>query len=114
MIASRIWTLARCLPVMIGDHIPQGEVHWEHFLQLLEILEIVFSSVVSQNTAAYLQVLIESNLTSFKELYRSVTVIPKMHYLLHVPRFIERYIVYTCMHKTFMSIMVRCRFFLFY
>ena len=75
---------------MIGHHIPDGEPHWEHFIELLDILDIVCAPVLHVNSPARLQVLIESSLSTFTVLYPANTVIPKMHYLLHLPRYIEK------------------------
>lgn len=81
---------ARLLPIMIGHRVPHGEPHWVHFLQLLDIMEIVFAPVLEENVPATLLVSIESNLRTFVTLYPTSNVIPKMHYLLHLPRFIEK------------------------
>ena len=56
---------ARLLPIMIGNHghhVPHEEPHWVHFLQLLDIMEIVFAPVLEENVPATLLVSIESNL----------------------------------------------------
>lgn len=44
--------------VMIGQYIEKDNKYWNHFLQLLNIMEYTFSPVVLPATPAYLQVII--------------------------------------------------------
>ena len=81
-----MWCLARNLPLMIGGLIPDDNENWSHFCDLLEIICIMFAPTVSRNQVAYLQVLIENYHGKFKELYPDCTIIPKMHYMIHMPR----------------------------
>lgn len=82
---------------MIGHFVPDDDVHWKHYLQLLDIVDIVFSPKIRPGIPGYLEVLIEENLLKFTEIYSS-PVIPKMHYLIHLPWFLSRYktAVYLC------------------
>ena len=89
-LASQTWVLGRLLPVMIGHLVPLEDPYWEHFLQLLDIMELMFAPLVRHDTPAYLQVLVEENLTEFTNLYPSHPIIPKMHYLIHVPGYLSR------------------------
>ncbi|XP_020616845.1 uncharacterized protein LOC110054828 [Orbicella faveolata] len=41
--ASQMWCLARMLPLLTGDLIPADDKHWENFLRLLKVEEIVFA-----------------------------------------------------------------------
>lgn len=90
LLASQMWCLARLLPLIIGDAIPECEEHWDNFLLLLKIAEYVFSPVSSHEIAAYLTTLIEDYLTTFTELYPNCPIIPKQHYMLHIPEWIVR------------------------
>ena len=83
--ASRMSLLARVLPFLIGDKIPEECEYWECYLTLLDILYIALSPTVSKSTVAYLRVLIEEHHMKFKELYPHVNIIPKMHYMVHYP-----------------------------
>ncbi|XP_065897824.1 uncharacterized protein [Dysidea avara] len=60
--ASQMWTLGRMLPVMIGHFIPQDDEHWLHYIQLLDIVDLIFAPTVNPETPGYLEVLIEENL----------------------------------------------------
>ncbi|KAM7426608.1 hypothetical protein ABFA07_022132 [Porites harrisoni] len=84
-----MWCLSRMLPILIGDLVPVGDEHWENFLRLLQIEEIIFAPKTSIQLAAYLAVLTEEYLTGFSELYDR-RMIPKQHYMVHYPRQIVR------------------------
>ena len=94
-LASQMWTLARLLPLMIGRHIPEQDEHWCHFLQLLDIIEYTLSPTVHAYVPAYLAFLIKDNLETYKELYPEASFIPKMHYLVHIPQYLERYNIWS-------------------
>ena len=85
------WTLARYLPLIIGDKIPEDSIYWETFLTLLDILDICFSPKVSTEQATYLANLIELHHESYKEAYPDKKLIPKQHYMIHYPDSIKRY-----------------------
>ena len=84
-IATQMWCLARHLPLLIGDLVPEEDPYWQNLLNLLRIEEILFVPVSSVALAAYAAVLIQEYLQTFKELY-SRNVIPKQHYMVHYPR----------------------------
>ena len=75
---------------MFGDYVPENNPHWENFLILLTILNIVMAPVISMNLVAYLRLLIEQHHLEFKELYPDCSIIPKFHYIVHYPEFITR------------------------
>ena len=58
-----MWTLARLLPVMIGHLISDDDPHWKHYLELLEIVNLIFSPIVRPEIPGYLEVLIEITCT---------------------------------------------------
>ena len=93
-----MWILGRFLPLMIDHLISEDDNHWTHFIQLLEIVDIVFAPTID-STPGYLEVLIEENLEDFVKPY-SETVLPKMHYIIHIPRLLARYVrIYMCMNN---------------
>ena len=89
-IATQMWCLGRFFPLMIGHFVPEENSNWSHFLQLLDIMELVFASRVHPDMPPYLQFLIAENLEKFKVLYPTSSFKPKMHYLTHIPRYLER------------------------
>ena len=86
-----MWCLAIHLPLVIGDFIPSDNEKWHLFLKLLEITSICFSPVLSEEMIAHLQVLIEDHHTMFCSLYPQCSVIPKMHFMIHMPSVMLRY-----------------------
>lgn len=88
-----MWCLGRFLPVLIGDKVPENYPYWENFLAHLEIVDEVFAPIISEDRLEYLSMLIEDYLEDFRALY-SRPLTPKMHYLIHVPTWIKRYIMY--------------------
>ena len=90
IIASKMWTLARYLPLLIGRNVPESDPHWQHYLELLDILDLIFAQVVRPDTPSYLQVTLENHLSEFQLLYPDASIIPKMHFLVHIPCFLDR------------------------
>lgn len=95
-----MWCLARLLPLMIGNKIKEDDPYWLNYLLLLTILDLVLAPVTSRDIVAYLRTVIDEYLRGFKQLYPHCRIIPKMHYLVHYPDFIERYIVVCCISFT--------------
>lgn len=87
--ASQMWCLGRLLPVMLGERVPEENENWECFLLLLTIIDYIFAPNISKDTLPYIQELIKDHHEMFKELYSSCNVIPKMHYMIHIPKWIE-------------------------
>lgn len=92
IVATQMWCLARLLPMMIGDKVPHDDEHWKNFTLLLTILDYVFAPVISTDCVAHLKELICEHHQAFKELYPTCSIIPKMHYMIHYPECIEKYI----------------------
>ena len=90
--ASQMWLLARVLPMLVGDKVPRDDARWQCFVKLLKICEICSASLLSEDSAAYLEVLIEEHHTQFKSLYSGAPIIPKiMHFMIHYPQQILKY-----------------------
>ena len=87
-----MWCLARLLPLMIGDSVPEGDPNWDNFLLLLSIADYMLSPIASRGIVTLLTTLIEDYLESFKELYPECPIIPKQHYLVHVPQWMLKYV----------------------
>ena len=91
-IAVQMWCLGKFLPLIIGGVIPSDDERWLHFLLLLKIVDIIFSPVVCLNDLGILEGYIEEYLWQFTWIYPGCSVIPKMHYLVHYPAHIYKYI----------------------
>ena len=87
--AAEMWCLARTLPLLIEDVVPESDPHWEKFLCLFKIEEIVFSPASSTQLAAFPEVLVEQYLDDFGTLHHR-SYIRKHHNMVHYPRQIVR------------------------
>ena len=84
----QMWALARFLPLAIGHLIPEGDAHWENFLLLLDITDILFARPIAKEACGYLESLISDHHSCFRELYPHASVTMKMHSMIHMPRLI--------------------------
>lgn len=90
-LASESWALARFLPILIGDLVPEDNEHWKLFLLLLEIVDFVMAPKCTRAIACYLRQLIQEHHTRFVELYPDRPITPKLHYMIHIPEWILQY-----------------------
>ena len=86
LIAAQAWLLARILPLLVGDYIPDDDERWENFLRMMDIVDRLFSPKISEDDATYIKWLISDHHQEFCRLYPTMSVIPKMHFMLHMPR----------------------------
>lgn len=86
-----MWCLARYLPLLVGDLIPEDDDHWHNFLLHMRVVDYVFAPTCDNYIVAELRSLIERHHTAFKHLYSNNSIIPKMHYMIHYPELIIRY-----------------------
>lgn len=75
---------------MIGEKVPREDEHWNNFLLLLTIQDYVFAPCISPRSISYLKGLIDDHHQTFKDLYPTSSIIPKMHYMVHYPECIQR------------------------
>lgn len=87
-VASQMWLLARLIPLMLGRYIPEKDPHWECYLLMLQVTELLFAPEISKDEVGYLGVLIRQHHEMFVEVYPNASVIPKMHFLIHTARLI--------------------------
>ena len=91
-----MWLLARILPLSIGDLVPEDDERWSNFLRMLDIVDILFCPRITEDDAAYLASLISDYHEEFCYLYPSWSVIPKMHFMVHMPRLMIQWVVHIC------------------
>lgn len=77
-------------PLLVGDKVPEEDERWMNYLTLLQIMEFVFAPAINQGQIGYLEMLIEDFLYEFSRLYPDRPLLPKMHYLIHIPNWIRR------------------------
>lgn len=86
-----MWCLFRFLPIMIGDLVDEGLQNWHCFKKLWNIVQLCMAPSIKKDDVAYLRILIQEHHMLFKDLYPNASIIPKMHFLIHVPDDILRY-----------------------
>lgn len=75
--------LSYILPLILHNKFPDNDPYYKNFMRLICISTICSSPIVSQNSAGELQVLIETFLINFKQLYPRIMLQPKFHWMLH-------------------------------
>ena len=70
---------------MVGEQVPDDDNELECYLLLLDILQICSSCVLSFDLVDHLRVLIQLYFVAFRTCYPHMSIIPKQHYLLHLP-----------------------------
>ena len=85
-IASEMWNFSILLPLIIGDKFPDDDPLWECYLLLLEIVKYSTAELTSLASAEYLAALIHQHHHEFLKCYPTVSITPKMHYMVHLPR----------------------------
>ncbi len=84
-----MWNLAVLLPLMIGDKVPNFDKRWESYLLLIEITKICTARITSIEISDYLAALIKDHHEVFRYCYPAVSMTPKTHYLVHIPRLLK-------------------------
>ena len=69
---------------------PDDDEHWLLYLQMMEIVDLLFSPKLTADHAAYLAALINDHHHDFCQLYPDCNIIPKMHFMIHIPRLIHQ------------------------
>ena len=85
-----MWLLGRILPLLVGDLVPDDDERWLNYLKLMEIVDLLFCSPISEDNCPYLAILISDHHSEFTELYQDESVIPKIHFMIHMARLILR------------------------
>ena len=83
--ACQMWLLSCMLPLLMYGKIDCSDPHWTTYLSLLELMGICFAYKVSLSSIINLKRLIKEHLTSFKKVYPNARILPKQHYLVHLP-----------------------------
>ena len=86
IIAAQMWLLGRILPLLIGEKVPDDDEKWQLFLKLMEIVDHLFSPKITEDQCAYLCALINDHHQDFVALYPDYSVLPKFHFMTHMPR----------------------------
>ena len=77
---------------MVGEFVPEDDEQWKLFMTLLTIMDYVFAPRANQQIVSYLSVLIRQHHQEFKSLYPDSPITPKLHNMIHIPEWIERFV----------------------
>lgn len=88
--AIQSWCLLRNMPLLFGDLIETDDKHWDLLILLLQIVNIVFSPVLSEGMTIYLKHLIINHHQLFKQIFPEINLLPKHHFMIHYPRSIRK------------------------
>ena len=83
--AIQSWSLLCNPPLIFGDLVCPTDQHWYLFLLLLQIVNIVFSPMLSKGITIFFKYLIAEHHRLFKHLYPNKRLIPKHHFMVHYP-----------------------------
>ena len=89
--AGQMITLVLNLPFLLGDLFNRFDEHWLNFINLNQILNLVFSFFYDQTTLDDLNSKTREYLENFHLLYSSASITPKMHYLTHLTAQMENF-----------------------
>lgn len=94
MSASEILLLIRYFPLIVGHLIPRNDTHWQLFLYLRQICDIVSSPRLVESHLKLLEELIKLHNNLYIEIVS--TLKPKFHFLVHYPRILKNNV--PCVH----------------
>jgi hypothetical protein len=109
--AAQAWCLIKNFPLMFGDLIPRKDPYFSLVLSLLDIMDIIFSPVLSPAHISQLREMIDTFYFDFNRLFPDVNPINKFHHMIHYPDIIKMHgppIRYWCMrYEAFHNIVKR-------
>ena len=88
--AVQSWCLLNNVALIFGDLVTSINQHWDLLLLLLQIVDIIFSPMLSQGLCVSLKHLIVEHHKLFKLLFPQKKLLPKHHFLIHYPRCIQK------------------------
>lgn len=89
--SASMLTLCITVPFIIGLKVPETDARWKNFVRLIQILILATSPCCDWTTSAELTQLIFDHHHAFARLYPKVSIIPKMHYMVHLPSQMIKY-----------------------
>ena len=89
--ASGMLSLINILPFIMGKKVLKGDKKWITFLKLIQITFLCTNPYVSVETIQDLRNLIECHHISFCAEYPKASILPKMHFLSHLAKQIQRF-----------------------
>ena len=88
--AAQARLFLRLLPFILCSLVDVSDGYYKLLEEQIAIVQIVFSPVVSVDTLNVLRVLIAEHLSRFKHKFPNANIIPKQHYMIHIPTMIKQ------------------------
>jgi len=88
--ASQQWLLARIVPLVVRQWVPQNDFRWFVYQQHLKILYAALAPEVHPNTPVQLENHVQQHHLLFRLAYPQVAITPKLHYYVHLPSILRR------------------------
>lgn len=90
-LATQMLALAFILPFILDENeVVTNRPEYRVFLMMLELTSMLLSYKFSKTDANTAATLIKLYLQAWSDVYGSHTITPKMHYLVHIPHYIEK------------------------
>ena len=89
--SAGMFTLCLILPYILAGKIPENNEIWLNFMRLVQITLLATSPSGTGTTASVLSQLICDHHQNFISLFPRASVIPKMHYMVHLPSQLLKY-----------------------
>ncbi|XP_065226772.1 uncharacterized protein LOC135850010 [Planococcus citri] len=88
MSSSEMSSFMKNCGLLIGNLIPVGDPHWEIYVLLKKIIDIVLCPAYYRDLIDYFKVIIEEYLETLQDVFPG-SIKPKHHFLTHYPRVME-------------------------
>lgn len=85
------WSLLHFLPFLVGAKIPENEPAWQVLLNLKDIVELVLSSVHTEEAIGFLDSKISEHRHRFQDVFPQEKLTPKHHFLEHYRQLIKAF-----------------------
>lgn len=89
--ACQMWLLSSVLPFILAEFVDIDTNRWECFISIIKIMSLCFAHKISSAAVVYLRQAIKDHLSLFKTVYEDINIIPKQHYLVHLPSLILKF-----------------------
>jgi hypothetical protein len=77
--------LVTILPFLVGADVPEDNDMWRLYLQLRELVDLIFADSYSVGVSVYLKCKVEDHNSLFRKVFPEKNMLPKHHLLLHYP-----------------------------
>ena len=88
--AAQARLFLRLLPFFISNHVDAEDEHFLFLIELSSIVNLLYAPIIKIESIQVLRQLIREHLHKFTTLFEDVNILPKQHYLIHLPTMITQ------------------------